>query len=99
MQDHIKQFDKCLLTNTTKRPDCNYEFIGRTGIGGSNPMAADGEPYRVFNSLIVRAVRELAGCLKAAGGSGFADKAASYSKTADSFADMIRAAQPVDSFH
>ena len=63
MDDQIAQFDKCLLTSTTTRPDCNYEFIGwddRTGIGGSNPMAAGGEPYRAFNSLVVRAVRELA---------------------------------------
>ena len=62
-------------------------------------MAAGGEPYRVFNSLVVRAVRELAACLAVVGGSGAADKAAAYSKTADSFAAKIRAAQPVDSFH
>ena len=62
-------------------------------------MAAGGEPYRVFNSLVVRAVRELAACLAVVGGSGAADKAAAYSKTADSFATKIRAAQPVDSFH
>ena len=95
----IKQFDACLLKDTTQRPDCNYEFIGwddRTGIGGSNPMAADGEPYRVFNSLVVRAVRELAACLTA---TGSATKAASYSSTADGFAAKIRAAQPVGSFH
>ena len=102
LDDQITQFDKCLLTNTTQRPDCNYEFIGwddRTGIGGANPMAADGEPYRVFNSLIVRAVRELAACLTAAGDSVSANKAVRYSKAADSLAAKIRAAQPVDSFH
>eukprot|EP01048_Picozoa_sp_COSAG05_P002910 COSAG05_NODE_127_length_17241_cov_7.514817_13_plen_483_part_00 len=79
--DQIKQFNQCLLTDTTQRPDCNYEFIGwddRTGIGGSNPMAAGGEPYRVFNSLVVRAVRELAACLQAVGGTAATAKAASY---------------------
>ena len=61
-------------------------------------MAAGGEPYRVFNSLVVRAVRELAGCLHAAGGAAATAKAASYRKTADGMVAKIRAAQPVETF-
>jgi hypothetical protein len=101
LDDQISQFDKCLLTDTTQQPQCNYEFIGwddRTGIGGSNKMAAGGEPYRVFNSLVVRAMRELAACLQAVGGAAATAKAASYRKTADGFAAKIRAVQPVQSF-
>eukprot|EP01050_Picozoa_sp_SAG11_P019064 SAG11_NODE_2979_length_2795_cov_1.494807_1_plen_384_part_10 len=59
-------------------------------------MAADGEPYRIYNSLITRAVRELAAALNA---SGAAAKAAHYSAAADGFAAKIRAAQPPNSFH
>lgn len=98
LDDQISIFDDCLLTNASQ-PRCNYEFIGwddRTGIGGSNPMAADGEPYRVYNSLITRAVRELALALNATGATA---KAAHYSSTADGFAAKIQQAQPPASFH
>ena len=74
LDDQISIFDQCLLTSASAkvmtRERCNYEFIGwddRTGIGGANPMAADGEPYRVYNSLVTRAVRELATALNATG--------------------------------
>lgn len=103
LDDQISIFDKCLLTNASAklmtRSRCNYEFIGwddRTGIGGANPMAAEGEPYRVYNSLVTRAVRELATALNATGATA---KAAHYGATADGFAAKIRQAQPVGSFH
>ena len=103
LDDQIKIFDQCLLTTASAkvmtRERCNYEFIGwddRTGIGGSNPMAADGEPFRVYNSLVTRAIRELADALNATGATA---KAAHYRTAADGFAAKIRAAQPPDSFH
>eukprot|EP01043_Picozoa_sp_COSAG02_P001204 COSAG02_NODE_24_length_52386_cov_726.042898_23_plen_593_part_00 len=103
LDDQISIFDKCLLTNASAklmtRSRCNYEFIGwddRTGIGGSNPMAAEGEPYRVYNSLVTRAVRELAAALNATGATA---KATHYGVMADGFAAKIRQAQPVASFH
>jgi hypothetical protein len=50
-------------------------------------MAADGEPYRVYNSLITRAVRELGLALNA---TNQTVKAAHYITTADGFAAKIR---------
>ena len=99
LNDQINQFDRCLLKDIFTEPvGCNYEFMGwddRVGYGLSEPMAAEGEPYRAFNSLIVQAVRTFADGLNAMGST---EKAANYSQTADRLAAKIRAAQPVSSF-
>lgn len=99
----IRQFPACLLSKKGVQPNCvngmsikefgdGFCFIGwddRAGIGGAEPMAANGEPYRVFNALVVRAIRELVRCL-----SVFPDmkqEAAKYGATAESLTNGVRA--------
>ena len=85
LYQQVEMFDLCLEHN------CDYAFVGwddRVGTGGAFRDAAGGEAFKVFTSLIVQAVKEVADCLYAA---GQPTQAAEFGETAHRLELKIRA--------